>query len=36
MQAAVSRREWFRTVQNEWLEEQRRKWRAANGSSEDG
>jgi hypothetical protein len=35
MQAAVTKREWFRTVHNEWLEEQRRRWRAANGSSED-
>jgi hypothetical protein len=36
MRDAVSEREWFKTVHNEWLEEQRRRWRTANGSSEDG
>jgi hypothetical protein len=36
MRDAVNEREWFKTVHNEWLEEQRRRWRATHGSSEDG
>jgi len=35
MQAAVSEREWFKTAHNEWLEEQRHRWRIEHGSRED-